>query len=474
MFSDVSVDGLRMKGVPYSLCDLIRNMIDCVNGDFMGNDSYSDLVDVTCDLQLMLDKPLVYLHDLDVGKLLLTGLDLNNTVFEQNDEFASLQSAYLRALSGSSELAIITGMSGTGKSTVANRFGNFVTANGGMFLSGKFDQMMQQVQPFSAFASAFNNYCSLLTRDEQTERAKLIACQLQEVLGSDVYYLIQVIPNLSQIIYKRYTKIAPNQDDCVDAKERLHYLFSRFAEIISSCSGGPMTLFLDDVQWADSASISIIGQLLKNSRSRDDGVPFFFLGCCRDDEIGSGHSFWQMIDAVSTFGFKTTLVKLNCMDKDSVTKVVSNLLHLSPRLVGSLSDIVYHKTKGNHLFVSRMLLSLNREGLLRLSLSRHRWEWDEEKIQSRKLPDDVAAFFVQSINTLPIDVKIALVALSCFGASTECEIIHAIEADLNLKLIEPLNIAIAEGLLSKLDGRYRFCHDRIHQATYSIIDGEFF
>jgi predicted ATPase len=119
-----------------------------------------------------------------------------------------------------------------------------------------------------------------------------------------------------------------------------------------------------------------------------------------------------------------------------------------------------------------MLLSLNKEGLLSLSLVRHRWEWDVEKIQSRELPDDVATFFVLRINTLPIDVKKSLSVLSCFGASTSCEVIQALETYLGMNLIEPLNEAISEGLLTKLDGRYCFCHDRIHEAAYSMIEGE--
>ncbi|KAL3804135.1 hypothetical protein HJC23_013654 [Cyclotella cryptica] len=117
-----------------------------------------------------------------------------------------------------------------------------------------------------------------------------------------------------------------------------------------------------------------------------------------------------------------------------------------------------------------MLISLNREGLLRLSLTRHRWEWDEEKIQSRKLSDDVALFFADNINKLPADVKTALSALSCFGASTDSEVIQALQTHLELKLVEPLNVAVAEGLVYKLDGIYHFCHDKIQQAAYSMIE----
>ncbi|KAL7479423.1 hypothetical protein ACHAW6_005158, partial [Cyclotella cf. meneghiniana] len=388
--------------------------------------------------------------------------------FERNNEFVCLQCAYERSLSGSPELAIITGMSGTGKSTLANQLGHFVIGNGGMFLSGKFDS--QEVKPFSAVASAFNNFCDVLTREVESERTIMVRSKLQTALGSDLFYLIQVIPNLSKLLCVNYTDMSPNQDDCVDAQQRFQYLFCQFVEVISVCSGFPMMLFMDDVQWADSASLSIIGHLLKTSCSKQDSMQFFFLGACRDDEMESDHLFWKMIASLNGFGFKTSRVTLNCMDRDTVTQVVSNILHLSPRLVFSLSDIVYHKTKGNPLFFSKMLHSLNKEGLLRLSLSRHRWEWDEEKIQSRALPDDVAMFFVQSISMLPIDVKMALVVLSCFGASIELEVIEAIETDLNLNLIEPLNTAIAEGLVNKLHGRFSFCHDRIHEAAYSMID----
>eukprot|EP00804_Cyclotella_cryptica_P026389 CCRYP_020284-RA/>CCRYP_020284-RA protein AED:0.07 eAED:0.07 QI:0/0.5/0.2/1/1/1/5/346/1279 len=467
---NVPVDCLSMKGVPRRLCDVICNMIDCINGDFMGNESYSGIADVTSDLQLMLDKPSIYLHDLDVDKLSQTGLELNDTVFERNDELASLKCSYLQSIRGSAELAIITGMSGTGKSTMANQLGSFITANGGVFLSGKFD--LQQVMPYSAVASAFNSYVDVFTRVEESELAMMFASKMRMAMGADLFYLIQVIPNLSQLIHESSTDIPPNQDDCVDAQQRLQYLFCQFVEVISSCSGAPITLFMDDVQWADSASMSIIGQLLKASRTMQHGMPIFFLGACRNDKTGSDHAFWKMIEDVGAFGFKTTLVKLNCLDKDTVTHVVSNLLHLSHRLVGSLSDIVYHKTKGNPLFVSKMLLSLNREGLLRLSLTRNRWEWDEVKIQSRKLPDDVATLLVHNINALPIDAKTALGVLSCFGASTACEVIRALETDLDLNLIEPLNIAIVEGFVDKFDERFCFCHDRILEASYSMIEAQ--
>ena len=80
--------------------------------------------------------------------------------------------------------------------------------------------------------------------------------------------------------------------------------------------------------------------------------------------------------------------------------------------------------------------------------------------------------FINSINRLPEEVNVALGILSCFGASVDCDVINAIEADLFLKVTEPLKIAIAEGLVSELGEKYHFCHDRIQEAVYSMIEGE--
>ena len=148
--------------------------------------------------------------------------------------------------------------------------------------------------------------------------------------------------------------------------------------MICDCSEKPIVLFIDDMQWADSSSISIINQLLQSSRSRQDGKgKFFFLGSFRTEDTESemeliNHPFWSTIASAESDGFKTTSLKLVYLTKDVVNQFVADLLHLSPRLVANLSDIVYHKTKGNPLFISRMLLSMNRKGLLYISLTRNR------------------------------------------------------------------------------------------------------
>ena len=94
-------------------------MIDSVNGEFMSNESYVNMSDVICDLQLMLDRPEIFLHGIDTTRQ--TGLELDDetVLFQRDAEFQFLQDSYERAVLGSAELAIIKGLSGTGKTTLA-------------------------------------------------------------------------------------------------------------------------------------------------------------------------------------------------------------------------------------------------------------------------------------------------------------------------------------------------------------------
>eukprot|EP00985_Skeletonema_marinoi_P010653 scaffold4990_cov72-Skeletonema_marinoi.AAC.1 len=145
--------------------------------------------------------------------------------------------------------------------------------------------------------------------------------------------------------------------------------------------------------------------------------------------------------------------------------MVSETLCLSPRLTRPLSNAIYHKTKGNPLFVSQLMRSLNKEGLLRPSLSRRRWEWDTKKIRSRRLPDDVAIFLTDSLGELPGKVQRALFVLSCFGASSESAFVESQGLDRNI--LKNLEIAVAEGFVDKINDQYRFAHDRIQEAAYN-------
>jgi predicted ATPase len=464
----VSVEPLKAKGIPRSLCDLIVNMMDCMNGTLSGGDAYQKMSEVRDDLQLMLDKPSIYLYDQDMGKLSTNGLQFGTTSFGRNAELSTIKDAYSRSVlsySGS-ELVLISGPSGSGKSLLAHEFGQYVlTAGGGIILSGKFDQL-HLGKPFSALASAFDDYCGVLLQDTGPfSILEALASKLRLSLGPEAYHLTKIIPNLAIILGSVDTIGSTYHDEgCVNPQKRLQYLLCQFVDVITELICAPLTLFLDDLQWADLESIAVVSRLLAAPSRRGY---FFFLGCCREGDINEEHPLWKLLNMADMLGLGCTNVKLSYMAEETLNTMVSETLHLSPRLTRPLSSIIYHKTKGNPLFVSRLMISLNNEGLLHPSLSRRRWEWNKEKIQNQNLPDDVAIFLTNSIAGLPKELQSSLFILSCFGASSKISFVEILEKALERQLLVNLDLAVKEGLLDKTDDQYRFTHDRIQEAAYN-------
>jgi len=467
--SSISIEPLQRKGIPISLCNLIGNMIDAINGDLSGDEAYRAMPDVRSDLQLMLDKPNRFLYDMDCQKLAVTGLQLNDAVFGRDMDFSALQNSYRRSISGDNECGLIVGPSGIGKTALANRMGSFASAEGALFLKGKFDQL-QQMTPFSALASALNEYCNQMFKEGRSSNLEEVASKLTKVVGKEAGHLVKVIPNLCVILGE-----GAGQDegqDCANAQARFQYLLCAFVDVISRLSGAPIVLFLDDLQWSDEASLSAINQLLMFFRSSNPKRRFFFLGSCREEGLLEQHPFGSMLAKIRQFDVHATLVQLACFDRETTNTVVSDLLCLPPRLTRTLSDIVYHKSQGNPLFVSQLMISLCKDKLVRLSLSRRRWEWDEEKIQSIKLPDDISAFLSSTIERLPEEVQGALCTMSCFGSRFDRVLIESLEAKLDTPLIKSLETAVAKGVIYKVDGSYSFAHDKLQEAAYNLMQPE--
>ena len=455
---DVSVEPLKAKCLPERLCDLVGNMIACADGTAKGEDSYCEMSEVRDDLQHMLDKPAIYLYDQDMGR---AGLQIGDKMFGRNAELSTVKDAYRRSISGGSEFVVISAAPGHGKSVLAHEFGKFVSSDGGIFLSGKFDQL-QQGKPFSALASTFDQYCGILLHEDMTSTKEKLASKLMSTLGRESYHLAKIIPNLASILSIELSVLSID-DDCINAQKRVQYLLCQFVEVISSSSSVPITLFLDDLQWTDDASIAVVNQLLFVA-GPSSHKKFFFLGCAREKD--STTKWLPGVDILVSEGIN---IKLDCMDEHMLNTMVSETLCLLPRLTRTLSNIIFHKTKGGLLFVSRLMRSLSKEGLLRPSLSRRRWEWDKEKIECKKSPDDVAMFLKNSIRELPEHVILSLCTISCFGASQDFSFIRTLERALKMKLFDNLDIAVAKGLLDKIGSQYRFSHDCIQEAAFNMI-----
>ena len=206
-------------------------------------------------------------------------------------------------------------------------------------------------------------------------------------------------------------------DTVIDTQKRLHYLFSEFVGVISSCHDEQLIFFLDDCQWIDSASVTLLNQIMIMTGSHVSGQGFFFGTCYRDDEMSETHPLNLMLSSMENLvGIKTTKIHLTPLSKGALNEMLSTALSLLPRITRPLAEILHHKTKGT-LFVKQVIMELYDQRLLYPSLPRHRWVWEADKILEMKIPENVANLIAKSFGRLPSEVLSALVVLSCFGAS---------------------------------------------------------
>jgi predicted ATPase len=491
----ISVERLKSLGLPTTLCDLIRNMIDSSTSDgedlFVDDETYMSMIDVRDDLKALMENSELYMREVDIAHASRVGIQFEDGVggegertsfYGRDAELETLKECYHRTIAGECEVAMISGPSGIGKSKLSEEFARYVTTQSGsagigggvrsLFLSGRFDKL-QKDQPFHVISSAFDKYCTWLYDGDDPSLIQKVSSALIDHLGEELSSLVAAMPNLASILGSSYDSGKKNEEkieDAADAQKRLRYLFCQFVEIISRCHGVPVVLFLDDCQWIDSGSVALLNQMLIMSSSAIKNHHFFFYGSCRDDEMNDQHPLTIMLSSVGNFGTKTTKIQLTSMDKDTVNKMLSTTLALLPRLTRPLADILHHKTKGSPFFVKQLMIELCKQQLLYPSLLRRRWVWDANRIRDMEIPENVAIFITKSFDRLPPEVVSALNVLSFFGTSADVRLMQLLEVETKLSLVDLLDSAVAASVLGKRNGdkEFYFLHDKLQEAAYSV------
>ena len=379
---------------------------------------------------------------------------------------------------------------GSGKSSLVNELTVQLTSNGWYSLHCKFDQVSRP-QPLLTIASAFDRFFSSLLNTEIASDEKKLGDIRDNILQSldeeSFAMLCHLIPNLKRMVSNENTEEMQqmtvfdfNESDTMASKCRVQNLFFVLLKAISSASDStPMLLFLDDLQWADSASLELIFFLIEEMGASitDDtaahagrGTNVFIIGTFRTNEVDNSSDLAEYIQQVhSCYNVTVTEMALPELSASDVNLMVSEALCYSQRLTKPLSLIVHHKTTGNPFFVKELLNDLTIENLLVFSFSQNMWEWDEELIESRTISDGVAEILIKKLLRLPKEQQTGLMMMSCFGSEVSLEVLALVKDSCgNSDLIESLDSSTKAGFLKRTDEKYSFVHDMCVQAAREI------
>ena len=381
-------------------------------------------------------------------------------LYGRQREVETLLASFNRVVNGGApELVVVSGYSGIGKSSIVNELQPVLVPPRGLFAAGKFDQYKRDI-PYTTLAQAFQRLVRSLLAKSDVELGHWREA-LREALGPNGQLIVDLVPDLRLIIGEQppLPELPPQ-----DAQRRFQLVFRRFLSVFAT-QEHPLALFLDDLQWLDAATLDLLEHLLIQS----DVQHLLLIGAYRDNEITSDHPLSHTLDAIRKAGALIHDIVLAPLAREDAAQLMADSLHCDRERTAPLAELVYEKTAGNPFFLIQFLTALVDEGLLSFDHSTAGWSWDLARIRAKEYTDNVADLMVGRLSRLPESTQEILRRLACLGTSADFARLAMVYEDSDEKLRHDLQEALRSELVLVSENSYRFLHDRVQEAAYSLI-----
>ncbi|MGB3405575.1 MAG: AAA family ATPase [Microcoleaceae cyanobacterium] len=397
----------------------------------------------------------------------------------------------------SAEMMLVAGYSGVGKTAVVNEVHKPIVKQRGYFIKGKFDQFNRNI-PFSAFVQALRDLMSQLLSESDVQLQQW-KDKILEAVGENGQVIIEVIPELEKVIG---TQSPVTELSGTAAQNRFNLLFQKFINVFT-LKKHPLVIFLDDLQWADSASLNLLKLLI----SEADYKYLFLIGAYRDNEVNSAHPLMLTLNEIIKSEVVINTITLTPLHQNDLNKLIADTLHCSLQQASPLTEAVYQKTQGNPFFATQFLKALYEDKLIyfiplqfpippQSPLSKGGkgggWQCDLAQVKLAAVSEDVVEFVgkrLQKLNPLTQD---ALKLAACIGNKFDLETLAIVRQTSELETATDLWLALKEGLIlpitevykfytegtqelnltentNQISASYKFLHDRVQQAAYALI-----
>lgn len=389
-----------------------------------------------------------------------------------------LRTVVERAATRSAELVLVSGYSGIGKTSLISETCAPLASAHGYFATGRFEQLRRNV-PYASLISAFQELIRQILAESQEELERWRE-NLTTSLGNNAAIITELIPNLELIIGKQPPVVAVAATESLN---RFHYAFQNFVRTFAA-KEHPVVLYLDDLQWADLASLHLIQKLLTDSQLQH----FCIIGAYRDNEILPGHPFLDLLDALRSAGTTLTSIALTPLATTHIVEMIDDALRCGAERATPLATLLLQKTEGNPFFLGQLLSSLVNDGSIEFDDDAGTYRWDIERIRSFGLTRDIVELMVGKIQKLTPQAQQALELAACIGNRFEVRTLSVLlrcppetaAASLQQAIDEGLVIPIQQQLplamvpqgefVDTISGAsFQFLHDRVRHAAYSLL-----
>jgi predicted ATPase len=378
-------------------------------------------------------------------------------LYGRERELQQLGDAFARAAKGRTELCLLCGPPGVGKSRAANELRSVVAQVSGHFAAGRFDRFRSDV-PCAGFVEAFGSLVDQILT-ESDARLQSWKDELRAGLGNLASVLVDLVPGL-RLLIENPPPLPP-----VGSKEttqRLGLAICRFIQTVAR-TDSPLVLFLDDLQWADSASRYLLDEILCTEPTR----ALLIVGAYQEREVDDTHPLLRLLARLERENVVVQTLQLASLSPEQCAELISDTLGEPLESVQSLAELVRRKTGNLPLHIQQFLLHLHETGLLRADAT-SRWTWDAEAIAASDIPDDIVAMLESKLARLEEGARDLLKVASCVGAAFDVDTLAEVAGrDRESVGREALRL-VEEGLLVPCREGFRFVHDRLREVAQAL------
>jgi len=408
-------------------------------------------------------------------------------LYGRKEQIDTLVSAFERSAAGAAEVVMVAGLPGIGKTCLINEIQKQgILKKKGFFCSGKFDQYKRDI-PHYAMVQAFRELIKqILTQSEQ--RLLQWKIKLLKALEPNGQIIVEVIPELGLIIGQQ-----PGMAELpsLETRNRFNIYFKKFIKVFEE-QECPLTIFLDDLQWADPNDLKMI-ELFLNER---DNRYLLLIGAFRVNEVSKTHGLLQTLDIIRKKGVPVKRLELGPLKFNHVSAFVEDTFNCEKTVAEPLAELFLNRTFGNPFFIKELTHTLYSEKLIEFNYHQKNWHWDLVKIREKEISERVVDLMIDNIRKLPGDAQDDLKTASCIGSRFDLKLLSLVlEKSLSSVKIDLLT-ALGSGIIAFLgensqilndslkgnngsnEGETRwdsddctciFLHDHIQQAAYSLL-----
>ncbi len=383
-------------------------------------------------------------------------------LYGREREIAMLVGCYAETVSqGVAQCLFVSGYAGIGKTALVTRvLADPIMRDEGFLLAGKFDQLLRGT-PYATLIQALQE----LVRRLLTEREERLAhwrARILTAVGINGGVLIDLIPQVELILGPQPPVVAL---PLTETEHRFHLTVQQFLGVFTA-RAHPLVLFLDDLQWADPASLRLLQYLLTQPETRN----LLCIGAYRDNEVSPSHPLMLTMGALRHAGVAVREVTLAPLALDALTPFVADTLHQDThQVVAPFVQLLQEKTGGNPFFLIQFLSTLVQAHLLTFDYAQARWVWDLDGIRAQNYTDNVVEFLLARLQRLPERTQQMLALAASIGIRIALTTLATVSEQPSAQVVAAVDAAERAGLIFREDDTYRFLHDRVQQAAYALI-----